>query len=603
MREPLIIQNGTVLETLDIPADWCFNMKAWLESSTMQKESLEIMKIKFTQYENFSFRFNGVFTLILVLLGLTGSSLLLKQIYGSRVFSKRLAVHLGMICFWDILYLVICLSTYCVPSLIYNVTPIYGPISYVLYALQPFASFCVSCTIWQIFAITVERYLAVSSPLEQRTRKAKFGVGWICLAIIIFSFILNLLPVPFENELVDCFEVDYNDDDTATVSFQTMMKPFIDQNVRMYRFFVHFFPDVLFRAPTPIIIIGTLTVRTIQACSQRSVGNFQIGMRFNRNMPLRLSLLNFKFIICNTLYMFNTILLELLEYGNMENGDYDGYINSFYLTDASNMLLAVHSATNWLLFYNFPSCKKKDSVSMTLSTSVKHNSIKYRVADHISKNVHQNSTVLGIDIIRKLCDDIPEVNELIFKDLEKEKDKNERISLIGLEIGHFINHIFKWFGDRNKRNNKRIMYKQFTDGVIRNKLNFKAKEWKNIRSIVVEIIVLHVVSPIENPKNNHKNHKAFSRVEIEECTTRIFNHVLSEMRSGVLCANVEEKQKASRCERFVRSNSTNASELNNPLLREPPRKSQSVSMKFQYSCSSVDSVHLNAESQQLIENL
>lgn len=52
---------------------------------------------------------------------------------------------------------------------------------------------------------------------------------------------------------------------------------------------VHFFPDLIFRAPTPIIVIGTLTVRTIQACSQRSVGNFNIGMRFNRNMPLRLS--------------------------------------------------------------------------------------------------------------------------------------------------------------------------------------------------------------------------------------------------------------------------------------------------------------------------
>lgn len=93
-------------------------------------------------------------------------------------------------------------ATYCIPSLIYSVTPIYGPFSYILFFLQPFASFCVSCTIWQVFAITLERYLAVSSPLEQRTRKAKFGVGWICVAITFCAFILNLLPVPFENELV-----------------------------------------------------------------------------------------------------------------------------------------------------------------------------------------------------------------------------------------------------------------------------------------------------------------------------------------------------------------------------------------------------------------
>lgn len=57
--------------------------------------------------------------------------------------------------------------------------------------------------------------------------------------------------------------------------------------------------------------------------------------------------------------MFNTILLELLGYGvaNVSSSeDGDRYINSFYLTDASNMLLVVHSATNWLLFYRWPKC-------------------------------------------------------------------------------------------------------------------------------------------------------------------------------------------------------------------------------------------------------
>lgn len=30
------------------------------------------------------------------------------------------------------------------------------------------------------------------------------------------------------------------------------------------------------------------------------------------------------------------------------------YIRSLYLTDFSNMLLALHSATNWLIFYRWP---------------------------------------------------------------------------------------------------------------------------------------------------------------------------------------------------------------------------------------------------------
>ncbi|VDM74646.1 unnamed protein product [Strongylus vulgaris] len=254
--------------------------------------------------------------------------------FSSHVFSKRLAIHLGMICIWDSLYLVACLATYGVPSLLYGMIPVYGVMAYILFLLQPFASFCVSCTIWQVFAITLERedrcfmfdkkntcstcavsndcfrYLAVSKPLEQRARTARFAAGWLCAAIAAGAFVLNLLPVPFERQLVPCFEIV-----GSRLRNHTLLKPYDDSNSRLYRFVVHFFPDLIFRAPLPIIFIGTLTVKTIHACNQRSVGNVHLTAQINRNIPLRLYLLNFKFILCNTLYMFNTILLELLGYG------------------------------------------------------------------------------------------------------------------------------------------------------------------------------------------------------------------------------------------------------------------------------------------------
>ncbi|VDL70461.1 unnamed protein product [Nippostrongylus brasiliensis] len=256
-----------------------------------------------------------------------------------------------MICIWDSLYLLACLgkdsTTYGVPSLLYGMIPVYGIMAYILFLLQPFASFCVSCTIWQVFAITLERYLAVSKPLEQRALTARFGAGWLCATIVIGAFVLNLLPVPFERQLVPCFEIV-----GSNLRNHTLLKPFDDSNI------VHFFPDLIFRAPLPIIFIGTLTVRTIHACNQRNVASAHLTPQMSRNIPLRLYLLNFKFILCNTLYMFNTILLELLGYGESvesnEEGLIDRYMNSFYLTDASNMLLVLHSATNWLLFYRFP---------------------------------------------------------------------------------------------------------------------------------------------------------------------------------------------------------------------------------------------------------
>lgn len=68
-----------------------------------------------------------------------------------------------------------------------------------------------------------------------------------------------------------------------------------------------------------------------------------------------LTLLNIKFILCNTLYLFNTILMEVLGYGGKTSSqqtelEMEQYIRSLYLTDFSNMLLAIHSATNWLIF-------------------------------------------------------------------------------------------------------------------------------------------------------------------------------------------------------------------------------------------------------------
>lgn len=65
-------------------------------------------------------------------------------------------------------------------------------------------------------------------------------------------------------------------------------------------------------------------------------------------------------MLCNTLYMFNTIVMEILGYGyssketEMSSTVFHQFVITLYLTDLANMLLAAHSATNWLLFYRWP---------------------------------------------------------------------------------------------------------------------------------------------------------------------------------------------------------------------------------------------------------
>uniref|UniRef100_A0A1I7X3N4 Non-specific serine/threonine protein kinase n=1 Tax=Heterorhabditis bacteriophora TaxID=37862 RepID=A0A1I7X3N4_HETBA len=467
-------------------------------------------------------------------------------------------------------------ATYGIPSLLYGMIPVYGLMAYILFFLQPFASFCVSCTIWQVFAITLERtkfhirYWAVSKPLEQRTRKARFAVGWICVAIVAGAFVLNLLPVPIERQLVPCFEIVGN-----TIRNHTLLKPFDDNTSRLYRFVVHFFPDLIFRAPLPIIVIGTLTVKTIQACNQRAVGNVQLNSQMKRNIPLRLSLLNFKFILCNTLYMFNTILLELLGYGESvesnEEGLIERYMNSFYLTDASNMLLVVHSATNWLLFYHWPKCSKKKRrlASITFSSSLKELSVKRRVAEFVLKRITPVKKLTGVEIVAKLCAAVPELSSLIINNPKyiltypsyEHFLCNPSVQKTGEQVGAFIEQVLKWFCDRGRDDGVRELGRRLGHAHFEANVHFSPEHWKIIRTHVVNIITKNVLrDPL--PKDS-----CCSQSEIQENLTRAFNFVLSEMRSGVLCAAVEANQKSSR------SNSTCIWATS----REPQRKSRSVS--------------------------
>lgn len=122
----------------------------------------------------------------------------------------------------------------------------------------------------------------MSKPLELRTRNAQFSLKAICGGITLGAFLLNMLAVPFERKLLQCYEFTQNGFDTSTMLTQEEVV-----NNQYYAILVHLIPDIIFRAPTPIIIIAILTVRTIQLCSRRMVGTQIIQTR--RNVPFMLT--------------------------------------------------------------------------------------------------------------------------------------------------------------------------------------------------------------------------------------------------------------------------------------------------------------------------
>lgn len=66
-------------------------------------------------------------------------------------------------------------------------------------------------------------YLAVSRPLEQRTREGQFSVKWICLGIAALAVLLNLPMIPFERSLVPCYFVTEDSIEQSVMNMPTQI--------------------------------------------------------------------------------------------------------------------------------------------------------------------------------------------------------------------------------------------------------------------------------------------------------------------------------------------------------------------------------------------
>ncbi|CAJ0564268.1 unnamed protein product, partial [Mesorhabditis spiculigera] len=370
-----------------------------------------------------------------------------------------------------------------------------SPMAYALLIMQPLASFCVLATIWQVLAITMERYLAVTNPLEQRTLKAKFGSKWICGTIIVVSALLNLIPVPFERMITDCFLLKAGPEGIKTFHYSQLLK--IKEEGSLTAALLHLIPDFVFRAPLPILAIALLTGRTIRVCNERHVGGTLVA-KSRRNIQLQLALLSFKFILCNTLYMFNTVLIELFGIGlylkpgwNSDEAAAWHYMNSFYLTDVSNLLLLVHSATNWLLFYNFPKFQRKQSAVLQSSsfTSIQRTSMTEHFAKFALKTIANRKQQIGREILAKICYDMPAVKNAIFSELASPQNyslilTSPPIQEYGTKVGEFLQTSLEWFADASSPYSTiRETCRKGGAAHFQNSSHFTAQQWKQMRQI------------------------------------------------------------------------------------------------------------------------
>lgn len=546
---------------------WCFDLLLFYRSIEDDPQARKVLA-ELETYAKFSFVVNGLVTCLLAIFGLIGNALFVAQLHAkSNHFSRRLANHLTALCAWDIALLCCCIGSYGIICMCVGILPFVGITAYLLYLFQPFASFCVTGTIWQVLAITVERYKAVSKPLEQRTRKGQFSLKTICLSIVCGAFALNFLAVPFERALVDCYEFR-----TDGFAVRTMIVQQDLVNSQYYAILSHLVPDLIFRAPTPIIIIAILTVRTLQmASAQRTIGHQQIipqrQRALGRNVHLMLTLLSVKFVLCNTLYLFNTILMEIMGYGGKTSSqqtelEMEQYIRSLYLTDFSNMLLAIHSATNWLIFYKWPKCKeekkKRFAASFTLSASstdlTKNVPIEPQWAVIILNRFREIRDEICTSILYSLCSNSTSIAKAL--GLNSEMPINQQFFsnnntqrrycvLLGDIIEAIIFPLTKTNYD-NDTDEWRDFCRQI--GYYYNNVNayLNADQWKLVRTKLVIALTRTPHSGYSIANNNYASKcleqpKQAILSHLQKSLIRCFNCALREMKNGALCALVDAK--------------------------------------------------------------
>uniref|UniRef100_A0A0N4ZWY7 G_PROTEIN_RECEP_F1_2 domain-containing protein n=1 Tax=Parastrongyloides trichosuri TaxID=131310 RepID=A0A0N4ZWY7_PARTI len=538
-------QNGNVLpfdyiENITSTMDWCFNIIAYYETSDSNDSDVVNVLNSLYNYSSFSFWINGVATSVLTIFGLLGNILLFHQIKSKNYFSSRLSGHLIMLCIWDIALLLCCELTYGISSLYYGMTPFYGIIAYILYFFTPTASFCITGSIWQVLVVTAERYIAVSRPLERRTQKFYFPLKLLCFLIILGSVVLNFTTAPFEKSLKECYEFT-----SEGFAFNTQIVPSDIERNRLYAILVHLIPDIFFRAPLPIIAIAMLTIRTLHLCKKRQVGQQIIHKSTKKNVAFMLTALNIKFVCCNTFYMFNTILMEVLGFGSKtgssssdEQVDIKQYTTSLYLTDLSNLLLALHGATNWLIFYNWPSFKKnfkkhsRDVKSSHTICSTKESLVEKDILEEIIEEWNNKGMNVSIKFVEKFLN----INS---------KTSNTNVENIN-KIGGKVFKVIKQFLEILYSNNtsledvveycKNIGYKYYK---INNHLN--ADVLKTMRNYLFEILLLQSCNS-SNLQQNTNNLKKKTFNHLEKPCQKLFNFAVREMKSGAICAAVEARR-------------------------------------------------------------
>ncbi|UYV77996.1 GPRNNA1 [Cordylochernes scorpioides] len=197
-------------------------------------------------------------------------------------------------------------------------------------------------SVWTTVGVTLERYIAVCHPLRARSLCTQRRARLALLAVAVFSIIYNaprFLEVGTRC-LVYCTELPTQDNDGNQTILVAMPTQFRTDPHYIQVYYIWLYLLVMYFVPFALLfVLNALIWRTVQAAT-RSRNRLTCSQRHEIGLALMLFCVVVIFFVCNLLGMVVNILEHFQVYW-------------LELVDISNLLVAVNSSVNFIIYYLF----------------------------------------------------------------------------------------------------------------------------------------------------------------------------------------------------------------------------------------------------------
>jgi len=312
------------------------------------------------RFITFTFYIEGIFLVVIGLLGLIGNTALIGWFSRNKCIFHRLMITLA-IC--DSLYIASQIFIFSVPKVFTSVSSTLVFTSLVTYIL-PLAHILMTANIYLTLAITIERYTTVCHPFYKISHAWRSST--YIIPITVFSTLYNI-PKFFELSVIQRSSFQgvnsTNIDDIHSQESEAILNypqnyslgPTSLRRNYLYVNIYLIYMNVIVNGLVPFVLIFGLNIATYRKICQMQRENFEIrrGASYQREHEIKLSQISLAiaavFVLCHTVkWIPNTWeLITMMTIGKVHK--WPTWVN--FIASASHLLIVFNSSVNFFIYF------------------------------------------------------------------------------------------------------------------------------------------------------------------------------------------------------------------------------------------------------------